>query len=236
MLIIPAIDLKKGKCVRLLRGDYSRETVYSSNPVEMASFWEKKGAEWLHIVDLDGALKREFVHWNEIDEICSRMNMKVQVGGGVTKDWIVEKLFETGVERVIVGSLAFLKPEVFLSWREKYGERIIVSVDAWGNRIKVRGWKKNSLELSRGLDWLKSIKVERLIFTDINQDGTLEGVNIQKVKEIASYGFRLIVAGGVREEKDLTNLRQIPEIEGVIIGRALLESSLNIRWKGEQKC
>lgn len=236
MLIIPAIDLRGGKCVRLLRGDYSKEIVYPSNPVELASFWEKKGVEWLHIVDLDGALRREIVHWNEIGEICGRTKMKVQVGGGVTEERIADKLFGIGVERVIVGSLAFLKPEVFLSWREIYGEKIIVSLDAAGSRVKVKGWRENSLGLGHALDWLKSLKIDRLIFTDISQDGTLRGVNVKKVKSIASRGFRLIVAGGVRDEGDLANLRLIPEVEGVIIGRALLESRVDISFKGKEAC
>jgi len=236
VLIIPAIDLRAGRCVRLLRGDYAKAIVYSSNPAETASFWQKKGAQWLHIVDLDGARRGEFLHWNEIGEILRLTKMKVQVGGGVAEEWIVDKLLGMGAERVVVGSLAFLRPEAFLAWRKTYGEKIIVSLDVMGHRVKVRGWLENSVDLGYALDWLGSLNIERLIFTDIDRDGTLEGLQLEKVKRLASRGIRLIVAGGIRDEHDLMNLRQIPEVEGAIIGRALLESRLDIDLKGAEEC
>jgi len=228
VLIIPAIDLSAGKCVRLLRGDFGQEIVYSSKPTEIASLWQVRGARWLHVVDLDGSRQGKFLHWKEIGEILQRTNLKVQAGGGVTEEWIVKKLLGMGLERVVVSSLAFLKPETFLSWRKIYGEKILVSLDVKGNRVKVRGWRENSVDLDSALDWLVSLHVERFIFTDIDRDGTLEGIHLEKIKRLASRGLRLIVAGGIKDEHDLANLKQIPEVEGVIIGRALLESKLKI--------
>jgi len=236
MLIIPAIDLRGGRCVRLFRGDHSKEIVYPPGPAELASFWERKGARWLHVVDLDGAARREFVHWDEIEQILRLTKMKVQAGGGITEEWMAKKLLRMGVERIVVSSLAFLNPEAFRFWKEKYGESMIVSLDVMNDHVKVKGWKENSLCLNHALDWLKSLKIDQFIYTDIDRDGTLEGINIEKIKRMASHGFRLFIAGGVRDENDLVNLSLIPEVEGVIIGRALLESRVDVAFKGKEAC
>jgi len=232
MLIIPALDLRGGKCARLLQGNYSREITYPFNPVEIALTWQKKGAKWLHLVDLDGAYQGELVHWDVIAEILKKVNMKIQIGGGVSKDWIAQRLFDIGVKRIVVSSIAFSKPEIFSSWKERYKDKIIVSLDVRGNQVKIKGWQENSLNLEQALNYLKSLEINKIIFTSIEQDGTLKGVDLEKIKQIISYGFQLIVAGGVKDENDLENLRRVKGVEGVIIGRALLEGRINIPLEG----
>ncbi len=228
MLIIPAIDIKNGKCIRLMKGELSKQISYSSKPLDYALALEKKGAEWIHVVDIDGAIKGELSNWETIGEILRMVKIKVQVGGGIQSTKNVERLIDMGAKRVVVSTVPFLNSNLFMEWVREFGNKIIVSLDVVGDRVRVKGWKEDAFELDRALSFLQSMGIHEIIYTDIERDGTLTGINVERIEKIVSMGFLLYVAGGVRDEKDINLLREMKGINGVIVGRALLEGRIEM--------
>jgi len=226
--IIPAVDLRGGKCVRLYQGDYHKETVYSEDPVAMARNFEAQGARRLHVVDLDGAARGELCNTSAIEGIIRAVRIPVQVGGGVRRLGTVEYLLGLGADRVILGTLAVEDPKLVAEACRKFGERIIVSLDAQEGYVRSHGWLKgtNLPAVQLALE-LESLGVRRFIYTDITRDGTLTGPNFKAIAELkARLHIPFIVAGGISRVEHLRKLAKMG-VEGAILGRALYSGELN---------
>ncbi|HNW39670.1 MAG TPA: 1-(5-phosphoribosyl)-5-[(5-phosphoribosylamino)methylideneamino]imidazole-4-carboxamide isomerase [Candidatus Omnitrophota bacterium] len=232
MLIIPAIDLRNGKVVRLFQGKFNQEKVYSSDPVKVAKHWAKQGAKFLHIVDLDGASSGALKNVAVVKKIIDQVGIGVEFGGGVRSMATITKLLDLGVQRVILGTKA-ATDTVFLkaAWK-KFGEKIIVSIDAKDGKVQTQGWKSKAAKTALIFaDELKTIGFKQLIYTDISKDGTLSGPNISAIKELMSkVKLGVIASGGVSELKDLIRLKRLKNqgLSGVIIGKALYEGKFTL--------
>ncbi len=232
MLIIPAIDLRGGKVVRLFQGKFDQEKVYSSDPVKVAKHWAKQGAKLLHIVDLDGAASGKPQNLAVVKEIIAAVGMGLEFGGGVRDLETLTKVFSLGVERVVLGTKA-VADALFLkaAWK-KFGEKVIVSIDAKNAQVLVRGWKTGSAKsVFTFAQELKKIGFEQLIYTDISKDGTMAGPNIKAIKELLKVsGLNVIASGGVADLKDLLKLKRLEKqgVIGVIIGKALYEGKFSL--------
>lgn len=231
MLIIPAIDISNGRCIRFVKGDLSKMILYPFDPLELALKFERNGAEWIHIVDIDGALRGELSNWKIIHEIAKNVKSKVQVGGGINSALHVEKLIDIGVKRIVLSSLVFLNKELFEQLLKEFSEKIIISLDIKKGKVRMRGWKEEGFTLESALSYLSSLGISEFIFTDIERDGTMEGVRSGKIKYITSRGFDIYFAGGVRDEKDIEILREQEGIKGVIAGRAILEGKIPMKFR-----
>lgn len=230
MEIIPAIDLRKGKCVRLYQGDYGKETVFSDDPVSVALRWQSEGAKRLHLVDLDGAARGEPCNLDAIKSIIDAVSIPVQMGGGVRTLETVQRLLDAGIDRVILGTVSVEKPELVKKACKKYGERIIVSIDARDRRVATRGWLEKS-KVTAGELAIKMIDlgVRRLIYTDISRDGTLTSPNFEAIKELLSQvNVPVIAAGGISSIEHLTRLSRLG-VEGAIVGKAIYTSDINLK-------
>ncbi|MDU4961568.1 MAG: 1-(5-phosphoribosyl)-5-[(5-phosphoribosylamino)methylideneamino]imidazole-4-carboxamide isomerase [Sporomusaceae bacterium] len=230
MIIFPAIDIRGGKCVRLTEGRFDRETVFADNPVEMALRWQREGAQYLHVVDLDGALAGEPVNADIIKAIVDAVTIPVQAGGGVRSLDSVGRMLQAGISRVILGSTAVSRPELVREACQLYPERIIVGIDARDGIVAVDGWSKSggiaATELAAAM---AAAGVSRVIFTDISRDGTLAGVNARASAALARQaGIKVIASGGVRDLTDLEALQAAGGIEGVIVGKALYAGTLSL--------
>ncbi|MFW5981633.1 MAG: 1-(5-phosphoribosyl)-5-[(5-phosphoribosylamino)methylideneamino]imidazole-4-carboxamide isomerase [Halanaerobiaceae bacterium] len=229
MEIIPAIDLKDGRCVRLLRGDYDQETVYSKDPVEMALRWQKQGATRLHLVDLDGAKDGKPVNLELVKEITSALDIPVQLGGGIRSMAIIDDYIAAGIDRLILGTIALQKPEVVKEAVDKYGpDKIVVGVDAKGGKVAVNGWLEESRKtVEEMIQEMKELGVKIFIYTDISKDGTLEGPDLEGLDKYNQIeGIELIASGGVSNFDDLKELQKI-NIGSVITGKALYTGDLS---------
>lgn len=231
MLVIPAIDLRDGKCVRLLRGDYEQETVYHQDPVEVARIWERAGARVLHVVDLDGAREGYPVQLDVIGEISAALDIPVQVGGGLRTAGHVGQLLECGVERVVMGTAAVESPEVLDDVIERHGaERIVVGVDARDGLVATHGWlETSSITAAELIARVAESGVQRVVYTDIDRDGTLTSPNFAALRGIAGSGPAIIASGGVASREHLQALAEIPGVEGAIVGRALYTGDIELK-------
>ncbi len=232
MLIIPAIDLKNGKVVRLFQGKFDREKVYSLDPVKTAKHWAKQGAKFLHIVDLDGASTGKLKNIEALKKIIVQVGLGVEFGGGVRSMETISALLDLGVERVILGTRAASDTKFLKQAWKKFGEKVIVSIDARDGKVLTQGWSKASartaLEFAREL---KAIGFKQVIYTDISKDGTLAGPNIAGIKELLKEtGLSLIASGGVSGLKDLVKLDKLKKqgVSGVIVGKALYEGKFTL--------
>lgn len=235
MIIFPAIDLHKGHAVRLLQGRLEDATVYAEDPTAVAREFAADGASYLHLVDLDGAFTGQPVNDEVIRKIVRAVDLKVQVGGGIRTLARVEELLELGVERVILGTVAVRDPELVAEAVHRYGERIVVGIDAKDGKVAVQGWAETTEltaeELGRSM---KAVGVERIIYTDIGRDGMLQGPNLaSSVNQALATGLKVIVSGGVSSLEDLRNIRKevsagVP-IEGAIIGKALYSKAFTLK-------
>ena len=230
MRIYPAIDIKDGNCVRLLRGSFSDVTVYGDNPAQMAMKWEELGGEFIHVVDLDGALKGHGVNAEAIRSICKSVNVPVQTGGGIrTMDDIKAKL-DCGIERVIIGTKAVSDAEFVKKAVKEYGDRIVIGIDAKDSMVAIEGWEKTSeytaVEFEKKM---VEIGVRTIVYTDIATDGTLMGPNVSAMAEmVKATGIDIIASGGIGNIEHIKAL--IPTgVEGVITGRALYTGDLDLR-------
>lgn len=228
MEIIPAIDLKEDRCVRLVKGDYQQETVYSQQPLEMAIYWQQQGASRLHLVDLDGAKDGKPVNLEMITEIAAALQIPVELGGGIRSLETIAYYLDSGINRVILGTIALEEPEVVKTAVAKYGaDRIVVGVDAKDSQVAVNGWLEDSSKTVTELILeMKELGVKMFIYTDISKDGTLEGPDLTGLKKYQQIpGIELIASGGVSSLCDLQELQKI-KTTSVIVGKALYSGAL----------
>jgi len=233
MLVIPAIDLRDGRCVRLLQGRPDRETVYGNDPAEMARRWEAQGAPWLHVVDLDGAFAGLPRNEAAIRAILQAVKIPVQVGGGLRTMASIKRYLEMGVSRGILGTAAVADPAFLREVLSASGERVAVGIDCRDGRVCIEGWGRTSdLGLMEFLDALAEAGVRRVIYTDIRRDGMLQGVDTAAVARVAARTpMRVIASGGVSSLDDIRALAALdrPGVEGVIVGKALYTGVLDLR-------
>lgn len=230
MLIIPAIDIIQERVVRLYQGDFAKEKFYSSDPVEMARVWQKKGAGFLHIVDLDGAKYGEIKNKDIISRIIKGVDMPCEVGGGLRQDKDIEYFLKQGARRVVLSTAALEDPGYLKELVTRFNEKIAVSIDFVGSRVTKKGWQVSTdLTPDSAARKMQEIGVKRIIVTDISMDGTLKGPNVEKLKEIlSSIDISVILSGGISSLKDIKRLKEIgnKNLEGVIIGKALYEGKV----------
>lgn len=233
MQVIPAIDLHEGKCVRLLRGERSKVTVFSLNPVEVALQWQLQGAGLLHIVDLDGAFEGRPQNSAVIAEIASSVDIPVQLGGGIRDAATVENALKLGVKRVILGTAAVEDQEFVKRMVDLYGERIVVGIDARDGIVAVKGWVEKTGERAVGFALkMQQLGVKEIIYTDISRDGTLEGPNIEALRTMArALKVPIIASGGISSLEDLRAVKELEPlgVSGVIVGQALYASRFTLK-------
>ena len=233
MKIFPAIDIKDRKCVRLIKGDFENKTEYEMSPVDQAQKYKDHGFKNLHIVDLDGALTGETVNLDIISEIVSKFDLKVEIGGGVRTFESIQKYTDAGVEKVILGSAAIKDKNFLKEACQKFPNKIALGLDAKDGYLSVSGWKENSKKQT--LDFLEEVNdfgVSRLIYTDINRDGTKTSPNLEETIKVAEMSKApVIVSGGVSSIKDIENVKNITNknIEGVIVGKAIYDGDINLK-------
>ncbi len=231
MHIIPAIDIIGGNCVRLEKGDYSKQKTYDTDPLAVARSFEEVGIERLHLVDLDGAKSKHVVNLNTLESISQNTNLKVDFGGGVKSDADVEKVFAAGAQQVTGGSIAARDNGLFLSWVQRYGaEKIILGADVLDKKVMVSGWQEGtSLELDEFLTFYLDRGLQYVICTDISKDGMLAGPAFDLYHDIlAKYPtVKLIASGGVSHMEDLHRLRDLG-LFGAIVGKAIYESKITL--------
>ncbi len=237
MQILPAIDLRGGRCVRLRQGDYNQETVFSDNPVEMARSFADAGAEWLHLVDLDGAKVGRPVNHEVVKAITSAVNIKCELGGGIRDEAAIRLMLEdVGVHRVIIGTQALKQPEWFRQMAKLFPGRLVLGIDARNGMVATEGWldvsQTSALELAKQY---ADLDLGALIYTNIANDGMMQGVDdgtIADMERLANLGFPVIASGGVTTVADITKLvaasRRAPKLVGAIVGRALYEGTLTV--------
>lgn len=231
-VIYPAIDIRNGKCVRLKQGDYDQETIYHENPVEVAKAWESQGAQWIHLVDLDGAKAGKPVNHEWIGKIASAVNVPVQLGGGLRSFEQVKQLLDLGVSRVIIGTAAVENQEFAEQVLETYGDQVAVGIDARDGYVATRGWLETSEIKAEDLAVHFAQKgAKTFIFTDISRDGMMEGPNVEAIVKLAKVsGQSVIASGGVSKLADLQLLSQHASdgVSGAIIGKALYSKAIEL--------
>tara|TARA_B110001450_G_scaffold53433_1_gene49993 strand:+ start:339 stop:1061 length:723 start_codon:yes stop_codon:yes gene_type:complete len=231
MKIFPAIDIKNKKCVRLVKGDFNNKTEYQLSPIDQAGKYNDYGFKNLHIVDLDGALTGETVNLDIIKEIVIKFNIKIEVGGGVRIIESIQKYIDVGVEKVILGSAAIKNKNFLKGACLKFPNKIALGLDAKDGYLSVSGWKENSNQLT--LDFLKEVNdygVSRLIYTDINRDGTKQGPNFEETSKVANYSkCPVIISGGVSSIDDIKKAKSLNKnIEGIIVGKAIYDGDIKL--------
>jgi phosphoribosylformimino-5-aminoimidazole carboxamide ribotide isomerase len=230
MDIIPAIDLKGGKCVRLYQGDYSKETVFSVDPVATALKWQEQGAGRLHLVDLDGAAAGEVRNTKAIEDIVKNTSLEVELGGGIRRTDVVEQLIKLGVKRVILGTVAVEQIELTKRIIKRFGEAIVVGIDARDSYVTTHGWMKIStmtaLDLSQAM---AAIGARRIIYTDVKRDGTLTEPNYEATAELVNkLKIPVVASGGISSIEHIRKLAALG-VEGVIIGKALYTGDIDLK-------
>lgn len=230
MIIFPAVDIKDNNCVRLTQGDFDKVKVYSENPPKMAKMWKDEGAEFLHVVDLDGARSESLINKESIDKMV-KVGIPIQVGGGIRSVEKVKYLLDLGVNRVILGTAAIENPKLVKKLLEIYGnEKIVISIDAKDGKVATRGWERlsevDSVELCKNLE---RMGVKTIVYTDIAKDGMLEGPNFEIYERLAEEtNLQVIVSGGVSFMKDIERLKKLNPY-GVIIGKAFYDNLLDFK-------
>ena len=230
MKIFPAIDIKDKKCVRLVKGDFNNKTEYEMSPVDQAGKYKDHGFKNLHIVDLDGALIGETVNLDIIQEIVSKFDLKIEIGGGVRNFESIKKYTDVGVEKVILGSAAIKDKNFLKEACEKFPNKIALGLDAKDGYLSVSGWKENSNQLT--LDYLKEVNdfgVGRLIYTDINRDGMKQSPNFSETEKVAEISnCPIIISGGVSSIDDVKKAKRLKNIEGIIVGKAIYDGDIKL--------
>ena len=231
MKIFPAIDIKDKKCVRLVKGDFDNKTEYKMSPVDQVGKYKDHGFKNLHIVDLDGALTGETVNLNIIQEIVSKFDLKIQIGGGVRNLESIQKYTDIGVEKVILGSAAIKNKNFLKESCQKFPNKIALSLDAKDGYLSVSGWKENSNQLT--LDFLKEVNdfgASRLVYTDISRDGTKQSPNFEESTKIADISIcPVIISGGVSSINDIKKAKTMKNIEGIIVGKAIYDGDIELK-------
>ena len=230
MKIFPAIDIKDKKCVRLLKGDFDKKTEYKMSPVEQASKYRDHGFKNLHIVDLDGALTGETVNLGIIKDIVGKFDLQVEIGGGIRKLDSIQKYVDVGVEKVILGSAAIKDKKFLKEACQKFPDKIALGLDAKDGYLSVSGWKENSNQLT--LDYLNEVNdygVSRLIYTDINKDGMKQSPNFYETSKIAAKSnCPVIISGGVSSIDDIKKAKNLKNVEGIIVGKAIYDGDIKL--------
>jgi len=229
MLVLPALDLMGGRCVRLRRGQAAAVTVYDHDPVSVARRWVRQGARTLHVVDLDGAFAGRPLNTETVAAVAAAAGVPVQAGGGLRTAAAVSALLEHGVRRVILSTAVLRDMTVLQGLRDRWGDRVVVSLDLRGDVLRVSGWNEAVAPLlDEVLAELAARGVSTCIVTDTGRDGTLEGIDPAPFARVADHGLRVIAAGGVRDVADIRRLAAVPGLCGVIIGRALYEGTITL--------
>jgi phosphoribosylformimino-5-aminoimidazole carboxamide ribotide isomerase len=230
MILFPAVDIKDNKCVRLTQGDFNQVKVYSNRPVDMAIRWEQQGAEYLHVVDLDGAESTSLINRNAIEEIIKNISIPIQVGGGIRSIERIEELLSLGVKRVILGTIAVEDPQKLADLAQLHGDQIAVSVDAVEGKAAVRGWKDiTSVDVKEICERMEVIGIKTLIYTDILRDGMLKGPNFEMYRQLnGETNLDIIASGGVASLSDLQELSAM-KLHGAIVGKALYDEKLDFK-------
>jgi len=232
MLIIPAVDIKNGRCVRLKQGDFEKEVIYGDDPIEVAEKWEKQGAKLVHIVDLDGAKTGKVKHLSLIAEIIRNISIPVEVGGGIRDLETIKELFAAGVENVILSTLAYENSSLLKKICEQYKGKISVSIDARNGFLSIKGWQEITKE--KAIDFAQRMEdsgVKRFIYTDIKRDGMLSGINLEEIKKFAAaIKGKVIASGGLGKIEDVKRIKNLKlnNLTGVIIGKALYTGAINL--------
>jgi phosphoribosylformimino-5-aminoimidazole carboxamide ribotide isomerase len=231
-IIYPAIDMRGGKCVRLIQGDYDQETVYGDSPFDMAKTFKEAGANWIHMVDLDGAKDGKRVNDSFVIQAAKELKVNVQIGGGIRTEQDIVHYLENDVARVIIGSIAISNPEFATEMVKKYGNKIAIGLDAKNGYVATHGWLNTSevkaVEVGKRF---ADAGAETFIFTDIATDGMLSGPNVEAVKLMAAQtGKQVIASGGVSSLADLTGLKEFEEsgVSGAIVGKAIYEGRFSV--------
>lgn len=234
MLVIPAIDIRHGQCVRLYQGREDKETVYWKDPVEMASIWVGRGARLLHIADLDGAFQGKPANLERVERIKKSVTVPVQIGGGFRSIESIDDAFKVGVDRVIIGTAAVYNPSLVEQAIDKYGDKIAVGIDVSEDFVAVSGWKDiSTVRFDDLVRRMVSMGVKTLLFTDTRKDGTLSGPNLGGIRMFLSeaQGVNVIVSGGITTVEDLITLKEMEPLglSGVIIGKALYDRKITLQ-------
>jgi len=230
MIIFPAIDLKDGKCVRLYKGDFNKTTIFNSSPYNQALQFKKKGFTDLHLVDLDGALKGKSKNKKVIIKIIKSANLNIQLGGGIRTLKQISFWIKNGVSTVVVGTMAIQNPKILKKACDLFPGRIAVALDVRNNFLAIKGWvKQTRINFLDFLKKLENLGLSRIIYTDINRDGTKTGINIKKlVKIIETVNIPVVVSGGISNIRDVKQLKKIDYLQGVIIGKAIYDGTINL--------
>lgn len=230
MEIIPAIDIKDGKCVRLYQGDYNKVTIYSSKPEEVASSWQEQGATRIHIVDLEAAASGEMVNLEVVKRIRKAVKIPLQAGGGLRTIEAVKRLVDTGIDRFVLGTAAVENPQIIKEISLIYGDKVIVAIDARDGKVQIKGWLKSSTFTARELVLkMKDMGIKRFIITDISRDGTLSGPNFSLLEDmLKEKGSKFIASGGISTLDHVVKLKKLG-FEGAIIGKALYSGDIKLK-------
>lgn len=229
MILFPAIDIRNGKCVRLIQGDYDKEIIYGDSPTEMALEWQRQGAEFIHLVDLDGAKTGDSSNKEAIRAIAQAVSIPVQVGGGIRSMDMIDAHIESGVSRIIIGTAAITNRPFLEEAVAKYGDKVAVSIDARHGLVATDGWTETTD--TKAIDLLKDLEkigVKTVVYTDILKDGMMQGPNFEELAAVdKACGIDIIASGGVSTEENIKKLREM-NLYGAIIGKALYEGNLSL--------
>ena len=232
MILYPAIDIQGGQCVRLKRGDFAEATVFSTDPVARAQMWEQEGAQALHVVDLDGAREGRLVNLALVEEIAEKVSIPVQYGGGIRRLEDLNMLAGGGISRIVIGTAAVTDPDFLEAAVRLLGTRLVVSVDAERGWVTTHGWQQRSAASAvKFTGFLKDEGVQHVLYTDIDRDGMMLGMNLMALKELAEeVSIDIIASGGISSLEDLKSLKKLalPNVSSVIVGRALYEGRFTV--------
>jgi len=231
MIIYPAIDLKNKKCVRLYKGDFAKEEIFNDSPLDQAQQFEKLGFDNLHIVDLDRTLDSDTSNLSSIKEIRKHTSLKIQVGGGLRTLKDIEEVLDLGVENIVMGTAAVTNTELLKMVAAKYPQKISVGIDVRKGFLALKGWTDQTKLLAADfVEQIKNYQIKSIIFTDIDKDGTKQGVNLEETVKLASLSsVPVIASGGVASMKDIFSIQQTNIIKGVIVGKAIYDGSINLK-------
>jgi len=236
MKIFPAIDIKNGKCVRLTKGDFKSEKIYNINPVDQAEIFSNAGFKYLHIIDLDGALEGSLINIEIIKEIVKKFNFKIEMGGGIRSKDSVARLLDIGIEKIILGTAAIKDISFLETCCKNFPKNIALSLDARKNKIATSGWREQTqINIFDFLITVKDYGISRLIYTDIDRDGTNTGPNLEDSYEIAErFNLPVIISGGISSMNDINKIiNDNKKIEGIIVGKAIYENRIKLEELGK---
>jgi phosphoribosylformimino-5-aminoimidazole carboxamide ribotide isomerase len=232
MLIIPAIDLRRGHCVRLYQGKLEEEEIYSKDPVFIAKLWQTEGAKRIHIIDLDGAFSGVMRNYGLIEKIRQGVKAVLHVGGGIRNIKTVQKLLKIGIDKIILGTSLIYNPKLVEQMVNKYKNKIMVSIDALNGKVAIAGWKEvTAVSVDEIIEQIKKIGIKEIVYTDIKKDGTLQGANFEALKLVCkSFGGNVIGSGGISSLEEIKNLKGLEPLglKGIIIGKALYTEKVKL--------